>query len=155
MISYDSLSVRAEIVSILFQLLPNTDVIHTILTTKYFLETEESRNYHLKRLTRIVLYSITPLHRGIEWSLSARSQNNELPYYDYTRFKNYLKMITCSGFIKNVYTSNLPSNLSSLSTKIGILRYLSYQKLWQCYQEYMYDDGTGIHIVNDKTIRIY
>jgi len=153
--SYDSLSVKAKIVSILFQLLPNTDVVYKIMITKYFLEMEESRDYHLERLTLTIIYPIIPLHRGIEWSLKSRSQNNEFIHYDYTQFKNYLKMMTCPGFIKNVYTSNLPSKLSSLSTKIGILRYLSYQKLWQCYQEYMYDDGTGIHIVNDKTIRIY
>lgn len=142
------LTQKQEIYLLLYQVIPTIDIIDLIYQYKRQLEDQDNNYYYRYKYKDIFIpRSIScTIERNIKCKIKYHEESYEL-------YKNraYIKMIGCNGFIhtKTITENNIPNKKNvSLYEKLQICKQSNFSSLIQSYDEYMYDNGGGIRLVN-------
>ena len=95
------LSSKSKICLLLYDLIPNIDIIKYIYDISLQLRDQESCEYHCKNIIDLIKYTVTPINRGLEWRILSHSiyhtpmiQNmNAITMMSYPHFIHFIKGI--------------------------------------------------------------
>ena len=142
------LSSKSKICLLIYDLIPNIDIIKYIYDLSLQLRDQESCEYHCKNIIDLIKYTFTPIDRGLEWRISSH-----LIYHRPTiQNLNVIKMMGYPHFIQFI---NHTVREKIIKEKSKVFKQYNHDMILQSFLEYCYDDGRGIAIYPDKSIWIY
>ena len=142
------LSSKSKICLLMYDLIPNIDIVKYIYDLSLQLRDQESCEYHCKNIIDLIKYTVIPIYRGIEWCISSH-----LIYHRPTiQNLNVIKMMGYPHFIQFI---NHTVREKTIKEKSKVFKQYNHDMILQSFLEYRYDDGRGIAIYPDKSIWIY
>ena len=142
------LSSKSKICLLLYDLIPNIDIIKNIYDLSLQLRDQESCEYHCKNIIDLIKYTVTPINRGLEWRILSHS------IYHTPMIQN-MNVITMMSYPNFIHFINHTVHEKIIKEKSKVFKRYNYNMIYQSFLEYCYDDGRGIAIYPDKSIWVY
>ena len=142
------LSSKSKICLLIYDLIPNIDIVKNIYDLSLQLRDQESCEYHCKNIIDLIKYTVTPIDRGLEWRISSHLIYHTPVYQNL----NVIKMMGYPHFIQFI---NHTVREKIIKEKSKVFKQYNHDMIMQSFLEYCYDYGRGIAIYPDKSICIY